>query len=345
MENKFKQSNTTISAESSFGTQSFPTSGPIGFTMTNDFLFRALLQKNNHVLKGLIGALLHMDVDTIVSATIENPIELGDSFDDKTFILDVKVLLNDEKIIDLEMQVVNHYDWPERSLSYLCRNYDSLQAGEDYSGVTSVQHIGILDYTLFPDHPEFYANYALLNVRNHHCYSRKFLLSVLDLTQTDMATEEDRLYKIDYWARLFKVTTWEEMSILAQTDSTIKDAAETVYVISQDKYLRDKMRAREDNIRSENAMKKHYEDELEQARQDNIRSENAMKKHYEDELEQARQDNIRSKNAMKKHYEDEMKQAHQETEQARQEIEQVRSENAQLLRRIEALEKALAEKK
>ena len=331
MKNEVKQSNTTISAESSFGTQSFPTSGPIGFTMTNDFLFRALLQKNNHVLKGLIGALLHMDVDTIVSATIENPIELGDSFDDKTFILDVKVLLNDEKIIDLEMQVVNHYDWPERSLSYLCRNYDSLQAGEDYSGVTSVHHIGILDYTLFPDHPEFYVNYALLNVRNHHCYSRKFLLSVLDLTQTDMAAEEDRLYKIDYWARLFKATTWEEMSILAQTDSTIKDAAETVYVISQDKYLRDKMRAREDNIRSENAMKKHYEDELEQARQDNIRSENAMKKHYEDELEQARIDHERSQASMRKHYEEE--------------IEQVRSENAELLRRIEALEKAQAEKK
>ena len=71
---------------------SFPKSGKLGFPMTNDYLFRALLQKNNDVLKGLIGALLHMNIDMIMSATIQNPIELGKSFDEKTFILDMQIL-------------------------------------------------------------------------------------------------------------------------------------------------------------------------------------------------------------------------------------------------------------
>ena len=61
------------------------------------------------------------------------------------------------------------------------------------------------------------------------------------------------------------------------------------------------------------------------AREDTIRSENAMKKHYEDELEQARQDNIRSENAMKKHYEDELNQRDEELKKAREEIEELKA--------------------
>jgi hypothetical protein len=33
---------------------------------------------------------------------------------------------------------------------------------------------------------------------------------VLDLRQIDMATDEDKAYKLDYWARLFKARTWED---------------------------------------------------------------------------------------------------------------------------------------
>ena len=39
---------------------SIPQSGALIVPMTNDYLFRALLQRNNLVLKGLICALLHM---------------------------------------------------------------------------------------------------------------------------------------------------------------------------------------------------------------------------------------------------------------------------------------------
>lgn len=239
-------------------TFSFPTSGDIGFPMTNDYLFRALLQKNNRVLKGLISALLHMDEKSIVSATIENPIELGQSIDDKTFILDVRVLLNDKKIIDLEMQVINQRNWVERSLSYLCRNFDNLESGGDYIDVIPVHQIGILNFTLFEEYPEFYASYELLNVKNYHHYSDKLRLSVLDLTHIDLATDEDRLYKIDYWAELFKSTTWEDLSMLAQNDEIIKDAAETVYEISQERLIRDKIRAREDYYRTQRDMEIYY---------------------------------------------------------------------------------------
>lgn len=89
--------------------------GPLEYRLTNDYLFRALLQRSNKVLKGLISSLLHTKTEEILSASIMNPIELGTSIDSKTFILDIKVLLNNQTVINLEMQVIDYANWHDRS--------------------------------------------------------------------------------------------------------------------------------------------------------------------------------------------------------------------------------------
>ena len=223
--------------------------GPLTIPMTNDYLFRALLQQNNKVLKGLISSLLHLPFEEIVSVEITNPIELGKSIDDKTFFLDIKVLLNSDTVINLEMQVINEQNWPERSLSYLCRSFDSLNKGEGYLEVKSAIQISLLDFTLFPDNPEFYAEYQLLNVKNCIKYSDKLRLHVLDLTHIDLATEEDKKYQIDYWAALFKTTTWEDLKMLAEKNDAIAEAVETIYKLSEEENIRLQCEAREDYYR------------------------------------------------------------------------------------------------
>ena len=207
--------------------------GPLTIPMTNDYLFRALLQQNNKVLKGLISSLLHLPLEEIASVEITNPIELGTAIDAKTFLLDIKVLLNNDTIINLEMQVINEHNWPERSLSYLCRSFDNLNKGEDYLMIKPIIQICFLDFTLFPSNPEFYATYQLLNVKNHIVYSDKLRLCVLDLTRIDLATKKDRHYQIDYLAYLFKANTWEELVMLAEKNESIAEATETVYKLSQ----------------------------------------------------------------------------------------------------------------
>lgn len=67
--------------------------GPIGIPMTNDYFFCALLQRNNHVLKGLVCSLLHLTPEQVSSVIITNPIELGRAIDEKDFVLDIKCLL------------------------------------------------------------------------------------------------------------------------------------------------------------------------------------------------------------------------------------------------------------
>lgn len=153
--------------------------GPLAIPMTNDYLFRALLQTNGYVLKGLIGALLHLASWEIISATINNPIQLGESIDDKSFLLDVSVTLNNRSLINLEMQVINEHNWPERSLSYLCRTFDNLKPGQDYIDVRPTFQIGLLNFTLFPKYPEFYSIYRFMNIKNHIIYSDKIQLFVV----------------------------------------------------------------------------------------------------------------------------------------------------------------------
>lgn len=167
-------------------------SGPVRFNMTNDYMFRAVLQANNKVLRGLICSLLHLTEKDIISAEITNP----------------------------------------------------------------VIHIGFLDYTLFRELPEFYATYKLLNVKNHSIYSDNFTLSVINLSQIDLATEEDKYYQIDYWAKLFKATTWEEIHMLASNNHYIHEASNTIFQLSADEQIRKQCLDREEYYRDIRTYKK-----------------------------------------------------------------------------------------
>ena len=128
------------------------------------------------------------------------------------------------------MQVINEYNWIERSLSYLCRAFDNLAHGQNYIDVKAAVQIGLLDFTLFPQYPEFYATYQMLN----------------------MATEEEKAYHIDRGASLFTATTWEEIKMLAQKDEYIKDAADTIYHLTREEKILLQCEAREDYYRRQN---------------------------------------------------------------------------------------------
>ena len=202
-------------------------------------------------MRGLIGSLLHLDQSEIKSTVVTNPIRLGEQIDNKTFILDINVLMNDDTNLNLEMQVINMSNWTDRSLSYLCRAYDNLYHGEDYSEVNRAIHIGILDFTLFGDFPEFYASYKLMNVKTHHVFSDKLLLNVLDLNHPELATDEDRRYEIDQWARMFKAKTWEELRMIAEKNKYMSEAAAEMYERNAEEIVKQQCLARDEYYRQQ----------------------------------------------------------------------------------------------
>ena len=89
-------------------------------------------------------------------------------------------------------------------------------------------------------------------MKNQHTYTGKFALHVLDLTQIDKATTEDKHYAIDKWATLFKATTWEELHMITKNDKAMTEASKTLYEMNADQTIRDMCYFREHAIIEEN---------------------------------------------------------------------------------------------
>lgn len=196
------------------------------YGMKNDYMFHAVLQKNEEVLRNLLATLLEMDEADIVSCHIENPIELGKKIEGKDCILDVKIKLNDARIINIELQVYKQTYWTNRSLLYWARAYDSIKSGQDYGMLFPTYHIGILDFTLFEEHPKFMAKYQILDV------------DAKDQSETDK--------KILKWAGIFKAETLEELEQLARGEEVFENMVVTMKKLSEDEKIRMQCEARED---------------------------------------------------------------------------------------------------
>ena len=220
--------------------------GEIKYNMTNDYMFRALFQQNTVALKGLLSSLLHMPPEDILSVEIMNPIVIGETINDKEFRLDIKAVLNHYQQINLEMQVVNRHDWPERSIGYLSRMYNSLQKGDQYINVKPAIHVGILNFSPFEGEPIFYSQNVLMDMNKHRIYSDKFQVNVLELKQIELATEEDKEWNLDFWAKLFKAGTWEELKMIAKDNEYFTEASNTLCDLYADFNVRERCRDRED---------------------------------------------------------------------------------------------------
>lgn len=158
----------------------------------------------------------------------------------------MKILLNGNTVLNIEMQVESLNFWQERSLGYLCRAFDNLNRGDGYLKVKSAIHVGILDFPLDPKDKTFYSTYYMMNEQTRKKYSDKLQLSVLQLRQVANATEEDRAWHLDLWAKFFKAETWEEIHMIAEQDPYIAMAAQTNYRACTDERIRSLCEGREE---------------------------------------------------------------------------------------------------
>jgi len=217
------------------------------YGMKNDYMFKAVLQKSNEVLRNLVSVLLDIDESEIVSCEIMNTIELGESVDGKDCVLDVKVELNSREIIDIELQVSDEHNWPERSLFYWSRAYNSLAEGDDYSLLKKTYHIGILDFTLFEDNPYFYSEYVLKDKVTGYEYSDKLNIRILDLTKIpEKENESCQNSKLIKWAKIFKAKTLKELEMIAGKEEVFRKMVSHVRRLSADEKIRLQCQARED---------------------------------------------------------------------------------------------------
>ncbi len=215
------------------------------YGLRNDYMFHAVLQESQTVLVSLVSALMDIPKDRIASCLLENPIIYGKALDQKDSVLDLLLVLNDSKRINIELQVSFQKDWTDRSLLYWCRTFDRLPKGETYGELLPAYHIGILDFTLFPEEPEFYSEYRVKNVRTGSIYSDKFCIRVLDLTQMKLADSSAKGQELLRWAKAFTATSIEELEELSREDEVFLEMQYTMKVLTEDERVRMQCEARQ----------------------------------------------------------------------------------------------------
>ena len=207
--------------------------GEIEFTLMSDMMFHYVMQNSKNALTGLVCALKGLSPDDVQDILVENPIDLNSA--GKETIMDIKLTLNNNEILNIELQVYPDKYWISRSIIYLCRAYDNIGSGDNYSLVKPTTLFCITDQELIPNaEAEFYAKYRLINIKNHHLYTDKFGINMLQLNHTDLATQEDVRNNLVYWSDLFKATTWEEFKNLAKNHPDIEEVGNLIFELNYD---------------------------------------------------------------------------------------------------------------
>jgi len=120
-------------------------------SLKNDVVFKELFSKkgNEIFLKDFLSDLLNLNICDI---HINKDASLNkDTISDKYGILDIKAILNDNTIVDIELQLTNYKNMEERTLYYSSKLISSqLEPGQEYIELKPVIIIAIIDFILFP---------------------------------------------------------------------------------------------------------------------------------------------------------------------------------------------------
>jgi len=178
------------------------------YTLKNDTLFKMLFVRYPELLKRLVSNLLGIQLESIGEFVITNPEMPPEALGEKFCRLDINMLVDGQRV-DLEIQVNDEGDYPERSLYYWAREYSSaLGEGREYSELPKTIVVSILGFNLF-DCEEYHSEFRPLEVSRRTLLTDKMCLHYFELPKLPKDICADDEQKL--WLSLFKAETEEEL--------------------------------------------------------------------------------------------------------------------------------------
>ncbi|MDR1021005.1 MAG: Rpn family recombination-promoting nuclease/putative transposase, partial [Synergistaceae bacterium] len=178
------------------------------YTFKNDTLFKMLFVRHPGLLKRLVAGLLGIAADSIGEFEIRNPEMPPESLGDKFCRLDINMTADGQRV-NLEVQVTDRGDFPERTLFHWAREYSTaLPSGGRYSELPRVVILNIVAFRLFGCE-DFHSEYRPLEVTRHTPLTDKQALHYFELPKLPEAISADD--EPGLWLALFKADTEEEL--------------------------------------------------------------------------------------------------------------------------------------
>ena len=177
------------------------------YTLKMDTLFKMLFTKYQDLLKRLVSELISIKYESIEQFHVINPEISPEELGRKFCRLDINMVVNGQKV-DLEVQVSDEGNYPERSLFYWAKEFSTgISEGEDYKELPRTIVISILGFTQFPNPKKYHSEYQVLEVTTHESLTDKMVLHYYELPKLPPIAKEDS--GRDLWLNLFKAETEE----------------------------------------------------------------------------------------------------------------------------------------
>ena len=226
-----------------------------------DFAFKEIMMDEKARI-GFLAAVLKIPPKEIKETWILNTALRKEHEDDKQGILDVRLLLNSDQEVDIEIQLSELRVWADRSLFYLSKMFtEQIRPGESYRVLKKCVGISILDFVLFKDvaqkggEPQgdagFYSCFHIREDSRHFIYTDKMEFHVIELPKLPQEVREG-CSDIELWARFINAEKKEVFDMLAKNDPYIGSAYQRLQLISQDRQMRMEYETRENAIRDYN---------------------------------------------------------------------------------------------
>lgn len=207
---------------------------PAILQLTIDGIFKMYFEdpRNLPELRRFLKAYLELSDDDLSTIQILNPGLLKDDFNDKGFTVDLLLTIKSGDSLHIEMQTNDHTNFKERvQLCNARKAGQQVKVGETYSQVKRTISLVVTNFPVFSDNKKFHEK-ILMRREDGEIFTNVQELNLIDLTRVSF--EEPNSTEKYLWAKLFQVTTLEELEMVAKESEEMAEAAEKLLRISAD---------------------------------------------------------------------------------------------------------------
>ena len=206
-------------------------------TLRNDYAFKRVfgVEENKDVLQDLLECILDIPPDDIAGLELLDKELHKDSISDKTGVLDVKLRLKNNTIIDIEIQNRWNSEFIQRTIFYWAKMYtENLKTGEVYTKLPKCITINIVGEG-FDLNSLIHSEYNVVEKHINDRLSDELEIHFLNLAKVkeqDENTESDEKKKKLYnWLKFIETDDTEVRKMLAQESPMMAKANATIEVM------------------------------------------------------------------------------------------------------------------
>ena len=206
-------------------------------TLRNDYAFKRVfgVEENKDVLQDFLECILDIPPETIADLELLDKEFHKDSISDKTGVLDVKLRLKNNTIIDIEIQNRWNSEFIQRTIFYWAKMYtENLKASEVYTKLPKCITINIVGEG-FDLNSLIHSEYNVVEKHINDRLSDELEIHFLNLAkikEQDENTESDEKKKKLYnWLKFIETDDGEVRKMLAESSEMMAKANATIEVM------------------------------------------------------------------------------------------------------------------